>query len=126
MTNEVSIAPQIATGLFDLAWPIVLKYGVGIVGVFLSIWWAKKVFRFKPHTKQLVIPILAIFLGLVARFMVIAGEVVVSGSAPKMTAWYVSLEICRGFGVGISASLFQMTYGWKVEKWLDSKFPKRG
>lgn len=126
MTNEVSIAPQIASSLFDLAWPIVLKYGVGMGGVFIAIWWAKKVFQFKAHTKKVVIPFLAIFLGLVARFMVIAGEVAVSGSAPKLTAWYVSLEVCRGFGVGIAASLFQMLYGWKVEKWLDSKFPKRG
>lgn len=126
MTNEVTIAPQIASGLLDLAWPIVIKYGAGIVGVFIAIWWAKKVFHFKAHTKQVVIPVFALVLGLVARFMVIAGEVVVGGLPPKLSAWYVSLEIFRGFGVGIAASLFQMTYGWKVEKWLDSKFPKRG
>lgn len=127
MTNEVqSVAPQIASGIFDLLWPIALKYGVGILGVFLAIWWAKKVFHFSAHTKQIVIPVLALALGLVARFMVIAGEIVSGGQVPIMSKWYLSLEVFRGLGVGMAASLFQMLYGWKVEKWLDSKFPKRG
>lgn len=125
MTNEMqSLAPQIASSLFDLLWPIVLKYGISIGGVFISLWWIKKAFTLKAHTKKTLLPLLAIMFGIASRFGVVAGEHSI-GAGGVLSTWNISLEVFRGIGIGITASLFQMVYGWKVEQWLNSKFPKK-
>ena len=128
MTNELQIAPQIAASAWAMAWslaaPVLLKYGVSIVSVFFIVAWTKEWIPAEPHTKKVIVPIIALLLGITARFVTIAGEVALGAPAPSLVWLYVLLECFRGAGVGITASLFQKWVGWRVEKWMKSKFKR--
>jgi len=126
MTN-VTVPPEIASQVWALAWatiaPLVAKYGGGAFLAFLVVAWMKGWLPLHGTKKKIIIPIVSLFVGVTIRWATIAGEVA-AGSAPPSGSWMVSLEIVRGLGIGITASLFQAWIGWRLEQWMKSKLKK--
>lgn len=102
---------------------LVVKHGPGVLVSFVLIAWFKHVFTVKGSLKKWLFPVLSVLIGIGYHVALLVQSVVAGGPVPN--GWVMMGVVLSGFGTGAAASLFQMLFGWRIEQWLKSKFPKK-
>lgn len=113
--------------MIDTVWTVAkdlfIKHGPGVLVSFILIAWFKHVFTVKGSLKKWLFPVLSVLIGVGYHAALLVQSVVAGGPVPN--GWVIMGVLLSGFGTGAAASLFQMLFGWRIEQWIKSKFPKK-
>lgn len=109
--------------VWTVAKDLVIKHGPGVLICFVLIAWFKHVFTVKKTIGRWLFPVLSVALGIGYHVALVVQAVVSGGPVPN--GWVMAGIALSGFGTGATASLFQTLFGWRIEQWIKSKFPKK-
>jgi hypothetical protein len=121
MMDSQGLASTIET-VWNISKDLVVKHGPGVLSCFVLIAWFKHVFTVKKNVGKWLFPILSLLIG-IGYHVAIMVQSVIGGAT--VNGWIVLSVFLSGFGTGAAASLFQMLFGWRIEQWVKSKFPKK-
>jgi len=122
MMDSQGLASAIET-VWGIAKDLIIKHGPGVLVSFVLIAWFKHVFTVKKNVGKWLFPALSLIIGIGYHTALVVQGVISGGPVPNL--WVDLGIVLSGFGTGAAASLFQMLFGWRIEQWVKSKFPKK-